>query len=232
MQPTPTPTPAPVPQETLPPEPTPVGVELTPISPTLTVVPTVEPPLVEPTPQPTEIPQPTARPISKIFLEVRHPADGSQVSGGAVALSGVVSPGATVSINQAPAIVEEDGKFRGPVDLVPGTNNIQVVATDIQGNQATKIVTVTSITVSARPFMLAITEPKHASVVSDQIIRLSGRTGPESVVSVNGDLQSVDLTGAFSTTVLLEPGPNLFDVVATNIDGRTSSSVVAVIYRP
>ena len=145
---------------------------------------------------------------------------------------GVVSPGAIVNVNEGLAIVEEDGKFRGAVDLVPGRNEIQVVATDIQGNEVTKVVTVTSITVPARPFMLVITEPRHESIVSDESIRISGRTGPEAVVSVNGSLQSVDLMGGFSTEVLLEPGPNLFDVVATNVDGRSSSSVVAVIYRP
>ena len=225
-------TPVVTPTEPAIPRPTPLPGGPTAISPTPTVAPTVERIPVEPTPQPTEIPQPTTRPTSKIFLEVRDPADNSQVRTGTVVLSGVVSPGATVSINQEPAIVEEDGKFRGAVDLVPGKNDIQVIATDIQGNQATKVVTVTSITVPARPFMLVITEPRHESIVSDENIRISGRTGPEAVVSVNGALQSVDLMGSFSTPVVLEPGPNLFDVVATNVDGRVTSSVVAVIYRP
>ena len=214
------------PTEPATPRPTPLPVDSTAVSPTPTVAPTVEPLSVEPTPQPT------TRPASTIFLEVRSPVDDSQVRSGAVVLSGVVSPGATVSINQGQAIVEEDGKFRGAVDLVPGKNEIQVVATDIQGNQVTKVVTVTSITVPVRPFMLVITEPKHESIVSDENIRLSGRTGPEAVVSVNGALQSVDLMGSFSTPVVLGPGPNLFDVVATNVDGRVSSSVVTVIYRP
>ena len=214
------------PTEPTTPRPARLPVDPTAVSPTPTVAPTVEPLSVEPTPQPTR------RPASTIFLEVRSPVDDSQVRSGAVVLSGVVSPGATVSINQGQAIVEEDGKFRGAVDLVPGKNEIQVVATDIQGNQVTRVVTVTSITVPVRPFMLVITEPKHESIVSDENIRLSGRTGPEAVVSVNGALQSVDLMGSFSTPVVLGPGPNLFDVVATNIDGRVSSSVVTVIYRP
>ena len=214
------------PTEPATPRPTPRPVDPTAVSPTPIVAPTVERLSVEPTPQPT------TRPTSTIFLEVRSPVDDSQVRSGAVVLSGVVSPGATVSINQGQAIVEEYGKFRGAVDLVPGKNEIQVVAMDIQGNQVTKVVTVTSITVPVRPFMLVITEPKHESIVSDENIQLSGRTGPEAVVSVNGALQSVDLMGSFSTPVVLEPGPNLFDVVATNVDGRVSSSVVAVIYRP
>ena len=239
-QPAPTPASPPAPRAT--PVETPTGpatprpivlpVDSTLAPPTPTAAPTAGPPPVEPTPQPTDIPGPAATPASKIFLEVRDPVDGSQVRSGAVLVSGVVSPGAIVHINDGPAIVDEDGKFRGAVDLVSGRNEIQVVATDIQGNQAAKIVTVTSITVPARPFMLVITEPKHESIVSDERIRISGRTGPEAVVSVNGSLQSVDLMGSFSTQVVLQPGPNLFDVVATNVDGRTSSTVVAVIYRP
>ncbi len=231
-QPTPTTTPVLVPEETAPPEPTRVAIAPTRIAPDPAESPHVKPTTVASTPQPTAPLPPTRRPASTIFLEVRSPADDSQVRSGAVVLSGVVSPGARVSINQEQAIVEEDGKFRGAVDLVPGKNEIQVVATDIQGNQVTKVVTVTSITVPVRPFMLVITEPKHESIVSDENIQLSGRTGPEAVVSVNGALQSVDLMGSFSTPVVLEPGPNLFDVVATNVDGRGSSSVVAVIYRP
>ena len=231
-QPTPTATAVLVPEETAPPEPTRIAITSTPVAPDPTEPPPVEPTTVASTPQPTTHLPPTKRPASTIFLEVRNPADDSQVRSGAVVLSGVVSPGARVSINQEPAIVEEDGKFRGAVDLVPGKNEIQVVATDIQGNQVTKVVTVTSITVPVRPFMLVITEPKHESILSDENIRLSGRTGPEAVVSVNGALQSVDLMGSFSTPVVLEPGPNLLDVVSTNVDGRVSSSVVAVIYRP
>jgi hypothetical protein len=80
--------------------------------------------------------------------------------------------------------------------------------------------------------LLVITEPQDQSIVSVRNLRLSGRTGPEAIVSVNGVSVNVDTLGLFSTIVTLEPGPNIIDVVATNDDGRGLSTVIAVIYRP
>ncbi|MCH8992825.1 MAG: hypothetical protein IIA44_13900 [Acidobacteria bacterium] len=63
-------------------------------------------------------------------------------------------------------------------------------------------------------------------------IRVSGRTGTEAVVTVNGVSVLVDEVGIFVADVTLQPGPNLIDVVATDADGRILSTVIAVIYRP
>jgi hypothetical protein len=51
-------------------------------------------------------------------------------------------------------------------------------------------------------------------------------------VSVNGVNVPVDVLGIFSTTVRLEPGPNIIEVVATDTDGRVLSSIIALIFRP
>ena len=63
-------------------------------------------------------------------------------------------------------------------------------------------------------------------------MRLAGRTAAGGIVSVNGVSTPVDGLGIFTTTVALEPGPNIIDVVATSPEGEVQSSVVAVIYRP
>ena len=81
-------------------------------------------------------------------------------------------------------------------------------------------------------FFLLITEPQYDTVVTGPSMRLSGRTGADAVVSVNGVSAEVDGLGAFTTTAQLEPGPNIIDVVATSPEGEVISSVVAVIYRP
>jgi len=83
-----------------------------------------------------------------------------------------------------------------------------------------------------QPFFLLITEPQHDTVVTDPSMRLSGRTGADAVVSINGVPAEVDGLGSFTTTAQLEPGPNIIDVVATSPEGEVISSVVAVIYRP
>ncbi len=79
---------------------------------------------------------------------------------------------------------------------------------------------------------MIVTEPKDQSIVSEESIRLSGRTGPDAIASVNGVSVSVDELGFFFAVVDMEPGPNIIEVVATNNDGRVFSTVIALIYRP
>ena len=163
---------------------------------------------------------------------MRGPTEGSTVPRDVVVVHGITSPGAEVSINGRVAQVDRDGIFQAEVPLSPGTNAIEVTATDSTGNVKEQVLTVTSLALPPLPFLLLITEPEDQSVVSDSTVRLSGRTGPEAVVSVNGVSVPVDLLGIFSTTVTLEPGPNIIDVVATDTDGRVLSAVIAIIFRP
>ena len=171
-------------------------------------------------------------PLPQLFLQVRAPLDGSDVSGDAVVVHGVATPGATIVINGQATAVDREGRFSAETGLSPGANTIEVVATDSQGNRKNSRLTVTSLAPPPQPFLLVITEPQDQSIVSVRNLRVSGRTGPEAIASVNGVSVNVDTLGLFSTIVTLEPGPNVIDVVATNNDGRDLSTVIAVIYRP
>ena len=154
------------------------------------------------------------------------------MSGNAVVVHGITTPGASVIIEDLTAVVGEDGRFQEEITLTPGINVIQVVATDSRGNRESKALRVTSLALPPQPFLLFVTEPEDQSILSERSIRLSGRTGPEAITSVNGVSVPVDELGFFSTILTLEPGPNIIDVVATNNDGRVLSTVIAVIYRP
>ena len=77
-----------------------------------------------------------------------------------------------------------------------------------------------------------VTEPPDQSIVSQSPIRLSGRTSPQAVVSVNGVSIEVDDLGIFTTTVTVDAGPNIIDVVGTDPGGDSLSTVIAIIYRP
>ena len=228
-----TPTLLPVPDVTVVPDPPATTPPSPPETPEPTVAPTVlpVPPTIRP---PVETPTPTQ--IPELLLEVHEPVDGTAIADDAVIVRGITEPGAAVTINDVPAILEQNGgagvAFRGTATLVQGENEIIVVATDNQGNQATFVRSVTSNAPPQPPFLLVITEPRDLSIVSTGIIRLSGRTGPKAVVSVNGVSLGIDTVGKFSTLVALEPGPNIIDVVSTNSDGQVMSAVAAVIYRP
>ena len=80
---------------------------------------------------------------------------------------------------------------------------------------------------------LAVTAPQDEVVVKDAVIRLVGRSSPDAVVSVNGNIvRSMDIEGNFSTLVSLIEGPNLLEVLATDYRGGQASQVLTVIYTP
>ena len=207
-----------------------------------TLAPTVAPtpvaatpvPIPSPTvaPSPTPTPAPTVKPVPQLVLDVRAPQDGSTVRTDAAVVHGVTSPGELVQIEGVSVAVDPDGRFQAEVPLAPGINTIRIVATDALGNRENRELAVTSLALPPQPFLLLITEPEDQSIVSQAVVRLSGRTGPAAIVSVNGVSVSVDELGFFSTTVTLEPGPNIIDVVATNNDGRILGTVIALIFRP
>ena len=116
--------------------------------------------------------------------------------------------------------------------LTQGANAINVTATDQAGNRKSIDLTVTYLAPAPLPFVLIITEPADQSVVTEATVKLSGRTGPEAIVTVRGVSILVDELGIFSTVLTVEAGPNIIDVVAANNDGRILSAVIAVIYRP
>ena len=221
--PTPTSTPALAPTAVVTPTATPQATAIP------TVEPTPPPESIDPTytPVPTSAPDPTEDP-GGLMLQVYAPEDGATVPGSAVAVYGQTAPGATVFISGDEAEVDAEGGFRADVSLAPAENEVTVTAVGEDGQRRSVTRTVTSL---ALPFLLLVTQPCNECIVSSSSLPISGRTGPNAIVSINGRSVPVDRFGYFSGTVLLEEGPNVIDVVATNDDGQTLSTVLAVIYR-
>ena len=146
-----------------------------------------------------------------------------------VVVYGVTEPGARVFVSGTETEVDAQGGFREVIPLQQDSNIVEIVAMNEDGLQTAVSRRVTAL---ALPFLLLITEPESQSIVSSPTLPLSGRTGPNAVVSINARSVPVDRFGYFSASILLEEGPNFIDVVATNDDGRTLSQIVAVIFRP
>lgn len=127
------------------------------------------------------------------------------------------------------AKVAADGRFSSEVTLFPGFNFIAVVATDPLGNTEQKVITVV---LASQPFVLEIEEPVDQTTVTESPIPVTGRTGSDAVVSINGLPVLVNEAGMFSALVDLEPGPNIINIVANNINGQVLTELIAVIYRP
>ena len=162
------------------------------------------------------------------MLQVYAPENGATVPGRSVAVYGQTAPGASVVVSGVETEVDAQGGFRTEVPLQPNENMVVIVASNEDGEVKRISRSVTSL---ALPFLLLITEPENESIVFSPALPLSGRTGPNAIVSINGRSVPVDRFGYFSSTVQLDEGPNVVDVVATDVDGETFSKVLAVIFR-
>ena len=141
----------PTPTATLTPSPTPtatIGVTPTPTpTPTLTPTPTATPtrtPTATLTPTPTTTPTPTPPPV-QLFIDLVSPQDDSVVTSDQVSVNGVTSPDATLSVNGLLVKPNTDGAFSTTIKLSEGVNLIEIIATDLAGNQATRVLTVAYI---------------------------------------------------------------------------------------
>jgi len=74
--------------------------------------------------------------ISPPSLEVDSPQEGQLVEERKIFVSGVVDPDATVSVNNQPVLVGEDGKFVAELEIFEGTQEIVVIATSRSGKQS------------------------------------------------------------------------------------------------
>lgn len=87
-------------------------------------------------------------------------------------------------------------------------------------------------TITPEPFFLLVTKPQGDSVVNSSPIAVTGSTTPDAIVSINGEAVEVDIQGGFSAQVTLEVGPNVIEVVASNLQGDQKSVILALIYLP
>ena len=79
---------------------------------------------------------------------------------------------------------------------------------------------------------LSVFYPADGLLVTDQTLQVIGGTRQDAVVGVNGEPVTVNGLGIFSTTILLEEGPNLIEVVAVDIQENVNFQTVVVFYEP
>ena len=70
------------------------------------------------------------------------------------------------------------------------------------------------------------------SVVRSDTVLLRGLTSADAIVSVNGVIVEVQADGTFELTLVLESGPNVVDVVASDLSGNSINSSLAIISIP
>ena len=75
---------------------------------------------------------------------------------------------------------------------------------------------------------LSITEPTDSATINGDTVNVQGTTTPGATVSVNDNVVTADSTGAFSTNVNLDAGPNAIDVIATD-DNNNQGEVLLMV---
>ena len=85
---------------------------------------------------------------------------------------------------------------------------------------------------SATALLLSILAPEDQSVVDVSTITIMGKTDPDAVLSINDE--TVDLTsdGSFSVNVALEEGPNVFNITASDADGKEAATELTIYAMP
>ena len=177
---------------------------------------------------PTSIETPASTTPDELVLEITKPADEAVVDVSRIIVSGNTLTDTVVSINGIIVDVDYQGTFTGEVYLDAGPNVIEVVASDFFGNEKSAILTV--IYTAALP--LTVSEPINDSLVTSQTVTVRGATNADAVISVNGEIVSVDASGGFSKPVTLELGPNLIEVLASDFYGNSATLTIIVIYSP
>lgn len=109
--------------------------------------------------------------------------------------------------------------------------------TPTQGPEATPTATATNIPVGnggvqQAGLFVEIESLTDESVVRGDTVIARGQTVPDAVLSINSIIVPVQPDGTFEVLLSLEPGPNLIEVVASNLDGEELSRVIAVVSIP
>lgn len=168
------------------------------------------------------------------FLTVTQPTNESITNNDKVEVTGITVPSAVVSVNGDIAGVDTEGNFTMMVTLEEGPNLIEVIASDLNGDQESSTLTTIYVPLenTEAGLFLSVTQPENNSTTSSNKSEVKGITSPEAVVTINGELAEVDAEGNFTMTVALEEGPNLIEVIASDTEGNQESRTFAVIYVP
>ncbi len=192
-------------------------------------------------PATTSPPTPDLTASEPVTLKILAPQHGVEVEVGVVRVRGSTS-GTRASINGVPVKVSSEGTFQRDLPLAEGLNMVEVVAWDQSGRTASqKLAVISTPTIDELPFSLFY--PPDGLMVTESEVAILGATNPDAIVAVipvdvdgifssTVDLVDVNALGIFSSTVDLVAGPNLVEVVITDILGNTRFQTVAIFYTP
>lgn len=142
----------------------------------------------------------------------------------AIAVTQVVSPGPTATPAPAPV-----APATTTPEVSPTTGAVPVATAVSTPLPAT---TPVSSDVQRYGLFVEIEGLNEDSVVRGDTVVARGRTRPDAVLSINGVIVPVDAIGSFEVLLTLDPGPNIIEVVASDLEGNEETRVLAVVSLP
>lgn len=111
-------------------------------TPAATAAPVIPTPVI---PSPTPISIGTSPTQFGLFLELQGLGENTVVRGNAIVASGLTSPDAVLSINGVIIPVNDDGSFEVTLALNEGPNLLEIVSSDLSGNQESRVLWVVAL---------------------------------------------------------------------------------------
>jgi flagellar hook assembly protein FlgD len=161
-------------------------------------------------------------------ITILRPLENEWTNQQMVTIEGNTRAGATLTINQQPVRVEQDGSFRYELILNQGDNSLRFVATDAVGNVAS-LDRVVHLKTGAMPIQVNV---QDGAVIGDANLQLTGKVEPGSLVTVNGIAVPVNAFGDFQTTTSLLSGDNTIAIEARDLAGNVTTLARRVSYEP
>lgn len=160
-------------------------------------------------------------------VTIASPLEGVVVNSSTITVSGSVNDASSgiASVRCGGTAATFSGtSFSCSQSLVPGTNSIQVQATDVAGNTGSAGIAVAFV----RPPQITITSPVNAALFNQSPINVTGTVvDPAAQVKVNGIAAPVN-GNSFLATVPAQEGISTITAVVVNSDGFTDTASVQI----
>lgn len=81
-------------------------------------------------------------------------------------------------------------------------------------------------------FWLQVLSPLDEAIVNTPQVDVNGSAPAGAVISINEEILIVDIDQQFKTTVSLDEGPNLVEIIASDENGNELSVLLTITYEP
>lgn len=130
-------------------------------------------------------------------------------------------------------LIGKEGKFEiENFNLTYGENKLQLKATDQAGNSSP--ITEQGLTYDNTPPALEISEPAPGTVFygSQNLVKIAGKTDPQTTILVGQFWAIVDQEGNFSLSYPAQSGENKLEIAAQDEAGNQTKKSLTIFYQP